>query len=103
MGNHHNQSNTGQHHQQLGSVTVASQSAATATQSAMYHGFRLNHHHIGSASHPHHSHHLADVAPSALVMHAGGPSAETMLQLSAVAAASGIDYGSTIGGSHSQL
>jgi hypothetical protein len=36
-------------------------------------------------------------------MHSGGPSAETMLQLSAVAAATGIDYGSSIGGSHSQL
>lgn len=98
MVNHH-QSNTGPHHQQLSSVTVASQSAATATQSALYHhGFRLNHHHIGAATH--HSHHLADVAPSALVMHSGGPSAETMLQLSAVAAATGIDYGSSIGGSH---
>jgi hypothetical protein len=36
-------------------------------------------------------------------MHSGGPSAETMLQLSAVAAATGIDYGSSIGGSHWQL
>lgn len=99
MGNHQ----TNPSHQTLNSVSVVSQSAATATQSALYHGFRLNHHHIGAAAHPHHSHHLADVAPSALVMHSGGTSAETMLQLSAVAAASGLDYGSAIGGTHSQL
>ncbi|CAG2103190.1 unnamed protein product [Medioppia subpectinata] len=90
-------------HQQMNSVSSMSQSAATATQSALYHGFRLNHHHMGATAHPHHSHHLADVAPSALVMHTSGSSAEAMLQLSAVAAAQGLDYGSAIGGSHSQL
>jgi len=83
-------------------VSVVSQSAATATQSALYHGFRLNHQHIGATPLAHHSHHLADVAPQALVMHTGVTSADTMLQLSAVAAASGLDYGSTLA-SHSQL
>ena len=93
-------------HQPLNPVSIVSQSAATATQSGLYPGFQLNHHHhhhIGAATHPHHSHHLADVAPSTLVMHSGGASAETMLQLSAVAAASGLDYGTAIGGTHSQL
>ncbi|CAG2161774.1 unnamed protein product [Oppiella nova] len=89
-------------HQQMNSVSVVSQSAATATQSALYHGFRLNHQHIGATPLAHHSHHLADVAPQALVMHTGVTSADTMLQLSAVAAASGLDYGSTLA-SHSQL
>ncbi|XP_054153816.1 homeobox protein six1-like [Oppia nitens] len=91
-------------HQQLNSVSVVSQSAATATQSSLYHGFRLNHQHIAATIHPHglHSHHLADVAPTGLVMHSGGSSADTMLHLSAVAAASGLDYGSSIVG-HSQL
>lgn len=99
MINHHSSTS----HQPLNPVSIVSQSAATATQSGLYPGFQLNHHHIGAATHPHHSHRLADVAPSALVMHTGGPSAETMLQLSAVAAAQGLDYGSAIGGTHSQL
>ena len=110
-GSDHIMHNIGNHqsavHHQLNTVNVPNQSAAAAaTQSAMFHhGFRLNHHHLTTATHTHHQHHhLADVAPSALVMHAGGHSPETMLQLSAVAAAAGIDYSSSLGGtSHSTL
>lgn len=74
-----------------------SQSALSAVSSMGYsHGFRFAHHptpsHFGQTGiHSLHSspgHHLADVAPSALVMHhASAPSAETMFQLSAAAAA----------------
>lgn len=79
-----------------------SQSALSAVSSMGYpHSFRFghhpatqSHHHFGQAAgalHGLHSspgHHLADVAPSALVMHhASASSAETMFQLSAAAAA----------------
>ena len=82
-------------------TSIGSQSALSAVSSMGYpHGFRFGHHpshhqshHFGQTGiHSLHSspgHHLADVAPSALVMHhAGASSAETMFQLSSVLSSS---------------
>lgn len=82
---------------------VPGQTAVTASQGLYnHHGFRLNHHSIGASSHLHPHHQLADVAPSALVMHAVGQaaSAETMLQLQSAVAAANVDYGTVVGSSH---
>lgn len=81
-------------------TSIGSQSALSAVTSMGYpHGFRFGHHPSHQSNHfGHHSihslhsspgHHLADVAPSALVMHhAGASSAETMFQLSSVLSSS---------------
>lgn len=81
-------------------TSIGSQSALSAVSSMGYpHGFRFGHHPSHQSNHfGHHSihslhsspgHHLADVAPSALVMHhAGASSAETMFQLSSVLSSS---------------
>lgn len=80
------------------SANIGSQSALSAVSMGYPHGFRFGHHptqsHFGQATvhslHTSPGHHLADVAPSALVMHHAGASAsaETMFQLSSVLSSS---------------
>lgn len=74
------------------------QPSSGVSSSALYHhGFKFNPATLGT----HHHQAFGDVAPSALVMHAGSAELgrEAML-LSAAAAASGVDY-SSMGALHS--
>lgn len=75
--------------------SIQSQSAASVASSVSgYHtGFKFNHSLSATPSHPQ-VHHYGDVTSALVMPHS---TAETMLQLSAAAAAAAVDYSGTLG------